>query len=89
MPALFLILLSREYFLILCFEAQEEIIDSGGQIEPPGMHMIYLPYSDDIRPIEEARINPRSIVMMLVLLWHFKLSSCIYCKHDYTLLSGN
>ncbi|KAL8201254.1 hypothetical protein R6Q57_012593 [Mikania cordata] len=37
--------------------AQEEIIDSGGQIEPPGMHMIYLPYSDDIRPIEEARKN--------------------------------
>lgn len=33
--------------------AQEEIIAGGGQIEPPGMHMIYLPYSDDIRPIEE------------------------------------
>nr|KAJ0210773.1 hypothetical protein LSAT_V11C400184710 [Lactuca sativa] len=35
--------------------AHEEVTDSGGQIEPPGMHMIYLPYSDDIRPIEEAR----------------------------------
>ncbi|KAK7270030.1 hypothetical protein RIF29_22887 [Crotalaria pallida] len=33
--------------------AQEEVIQSGGQIEPPGMHMIYLPYSDDIRLIEE------------------------------------
>ncbi|CAH1415087.1 unnamed protein product [Lactuca virosa] len=33
--------------------AQEEVTDGGGQIEPPGMHMIYLPYSDDIRPIEE------------------------------------
>lgn len=37
------------------FEAQEEVTYGGGQIEPPGMHMIYLPYSDDIRPIEEAR----------------------------------
>lgn len=25
-----------------------------GQVEPPGMHMIYLPYSDDIRHIEEV-----------------------------------
>ncbi|GAU12053.1 hypothetical protein TSUD_00180 [Trifolium subterraneum] len=33
--------------------AQDEVIQSGVQIEPPGMHMIYLPYSDDIRPIEE------------------------------------
>ncbi|KAI7725815.1 hypothetical protein M8C21_031772 [Ambrosia artemisiifolia] len=40
---------------LVALVAQEEIIDGGGQIEPPGMHMIYLPYSDDIRPIEEAR----------------------------------
>ncbi|XP_054805999.1 ATP-dependent DNA helicase 2 subunit KU70 isoform X3 [Prosopis cineraria] len=33
--------------------AQDEVIRSGGQIEPPGMHMIYLPYSDDIRHVEE------------------------------------
>ncbi|XP_045814076.1 ATP-dependent DNA helicase 2 subunit KU70 isoform X1 [Trifolium pratense] len=33
--------------------AQDEVIQSGVQIEPPGMHMIYLPYSDDIRLIEE------------------------------------
>ncbi|XP_042010904.1 ATP-dependent DNA helicase 2 subunit KU70-like [Salvia splendens] len=33
--------------------AQDEIMSPSGQIEPPGMHMIYLPYSDDIRPIEE------------------------------------
>ncbi|MED6113694.1 ATP-dependent DNA helicase II subunit 1 [Stylosanthes scabra] len=33
--------------------AQDEVIQSGGQIEPPGMHMIYLPYSDDIRLVEE------------------------------------
>lgn len=26
----------------------------GGQVEPPGMHLIYLPYSDDIRHVEEA-----------------------------------
>lgn len=36
---------------------QDEIIAGGGQIEPPGMYMIYLPYSDDIRHIEEAREN--------------------------------
>lgn len=34
---------------------QDEITTSSGQVEPPGMHMIYLPYSDDIRQIEEAR----------------------------------
>ncbi|KAG7995248.1 hypothetical protein I3843_01G098900 [Carya illinoinensis] len=34
--------------------AQDEIISHGGQIEPPGMHMIYLPYSEDIRHVEEV-----------------------------------
>ncbi|GAB2235562.1 hypothetical protein Droror1_Dr00025991 [Drosera rotundifolia] len=34
--------------------AQEEITTSNGQVEPPGMHMIKLPYADDIREIEEA-----------------------------------
>ncbi|KAJ9549708.1 hypothetical protein OSB04_022251 [Centaurea solstitialis] len=33
--------------------AQDEIVEAGGQIEPPGMHLIYLPYSEDIRLIEE------------------------------------
>ncbi|XP_062108061.1 ATP-dependent DNA helicase 2 subunit KU70 isoform X4 [Humulus lupulus] len=32
---------------------EEEITKAGGQVEPPGMHMIYLPYSDDIRDNEE------------------------------------
>ncbi|XP_022717319.1 ATP-dependent DNA helicase 2 subunit KU70 isoform X3 [Durio zibethinus] len=32
---------------------QDEITTAGGQMEPPGMHMIYLPYSDDIRDAEE------------------------------------
>ncbi|XP_076908752.1 ATP-dependent DNA helicase 2 subunit KU70-like [Bidens hawaiensis] len=41
--------------------AQEEVIDSGGQIEPPGMHMIYLPYSDDIRPIEELHADTSGV----------------------------
>lgn len=35
--------------------SQDEIISAGGQVEPPGMHMIYLPYSEDIRNTEEAR----------------------------------
>ncbi|KAJ7957323.1 ATP-dependent DNA helicase 2 subunit KU70 [Quillaja saponaria] len=38
--------------------AQDEIIRSGGQIEPPGMHLIYLPYSDDIRHVEENFLEP-------------------------------
>ncbi|KAL5538711.1 hypothetical protein UlMin_046194 [Ulmus minor] len=38
---------------LVALVAQEEIIKSGGQVEPPGMHMIYLPYCDDIRDIEE------------------------------------
>nr|XP_043605886.1 ATP-dependent DNA helicase 2 subunit KU70 [Erigeron canadensis]XP_043605887.1 ATP-dependent DNA helicase 2 subunit KU70 [Erigeron canadensis] len=42
--------------------AQEEIIEGGGQIEPPGMHMIYLPYSDDIRPIEELHAETSGVI---------------------------
>ncbi|CAI9117358.1 OLC1v1018735C1 [Oldenlandia corymbosa var. corymbosa] len=37
--------------------AQDEIISSGGQVEPPGMHMIHLPYSDDIRHIEDLHVE--------------------------------
>ncbi|KMT08895.1 hypothetical protein BVRB_6g136150 [Beta vulgaris subsp. vulgaris] len=37
--------------------AQDEIISAGGQIEPPGMHMIYLPYCDDIRNTEELHMD--------------------------------
>ncbi|PON60167.1 Ku, partial [Parasponia andersonii] len=40
---------------LVALVAQDEIIMAGGQVEPPGMHMIYLPYSDDMRDIEEAR----------------------------------
>lgn len=44
--------------------AQEEIIEGGGQIEPPGMHMIYLPYSDDIRLIEDLHAEPSGVIPM-------------------------
>lgn len=37
--------------------AQDEIISAGGQVEPPGMHMIYLPYCDDIRNTEELHMD--------------------------------
>ncbi|XP_021867381.1 ATP-dependent DNA helicase 2 subunit KU70 [Spinacia oleracea] len=37
--------------------AQDEIISTRGQIEPPGMHMIYLPYCDDIRNTEELHMD--------------------------------
>lgn len=33
--------------------AQAEITNEIGQVEPAGIHMIYLPYSDDIRHIEK------------------------------------
>ncbi|KAF7837085.1 ATP-dependent DNA helicase 2 subunit KU70 [Senna tora] len=42
--------------------AQDEVIRSGGQIEPPGMHMIYLPYADDIRDIEEHILVKKEVV---------------------------
>ncbi|EPS73529.1 hypothetical protein M569_01226 [Genlisea aurea] len=42
--------------------AQGEIVNDGGQVEPPGMHIIYLPYSDDIRPIEEHLFQPNTVV---------------------------
>lgn len=38
---------------LVALVAQDEITRAGGQIEPSGMHMIYLPYSDDIRDSEE------------------------------------
>lgn len=34
--------------------SQDEIVSHGGQIEPPGMHMINLPYCEDIRHVEEV-----------------------------------
>ncbi|KAF2557191.1 hypothetical protein F2Q68_00013548 [Brassica cretica] len=40
---------------LVALVAQDEIESDGGQVEPPGMNMIYLPYANDIRDIEEAR----------------------------------
>ncbi|KAH9613190.1 hypothetical protein KSS87_018940 [Heliosperma pusillum] len=40
--------------------AQDEITSASGQVEPPGVHMIYLPYCDDIRNPEELHINATS-----------------------------
>ena len=37
--------------------AREEITSSSGQIEPPGVHFIYLPYSDDIHHVEKLHIT--------------------------------
>ncbi|KAK4795910.1 hypothetical protein SAY86_028236 [Trapa natans] len=41
--------------------AQDEIKDVGVQVEPPGMHMIYLPYADDVRHIEELHLSPETL----------------------------
>uniref|UniRef100_A0A0D9WWA0 ATP-dependent DNA helicase 2 subunit KU70 n=1 Tax=Leersia perrieri TaxID=77586 RepID=A0A0D9WWA0_9ORYZ len=42
---------------LVALVAQEEVTSAGGQIEPPGMHMIYLPYSDDVRYPEEVHLT--------------------------------
>ncbi|KAL2323806.1 hypothetical protein Fmac_022864 [Flemingia macrophylla] len=47
---------------LVALVAQEEVIQSGSQIEPPGMHMIYLPYSDDIRLVEERYSDSSGMV---------------------------
>ncbi|CAL1409025.1 unnamed protein product [Linum trigynum] len=44
---------------LVALVAQEEIISDGGQFEPPGMHMIFLPYSDDIRDIEQSQLTTK------------------------------
>lgn len=41
---------------LVALVAQDEITSPSGQVEPPGMHMIYLPYSDDIRHVEELHM---------------------------------
>ncbi|EOY13400.1 KU70 isoform 1 [Theobroma cacao] len=38
---------------LVALVAQDEVAKAGVQIEPPGINMIYLPYSDDIRDVEE------------------------------------
>uniref|UniRef100_A0ACD5UNJ6 Uncharacterized protein n=1 Tax=Avena sativa TaxID=4498 RepID=A0ACD5UNJ6_AVESA len=42
---------------LVALVAQEEVSSSGGQDEPPGMHLIYLPYSDDVRYPEEVHLT--------------------------------
>ncbi|XP_078180841.1 ATP-dependent DNA helicase 2 subunit Ku70-like protein isoform X1 [Carex rostrata] len=46
---------------LVALVAQEEVATSSGQVEPPGMHMIYLPYSDDIRSVEEIHTAPEGV----------------------------
>ncbi|KAL5803154.1 hypothetical protein ACOSQ4_031459 [Xanthoceras sorbifolium] len=46
---------------LVALVAQDEIVNAGGQIEPPGMHMIYLPYCDDIRNIEEHHSDANAV----------------------------
>lgn len=43
---------------LVALVAQDEIITAGGQVEPPGMNMLYLPYADDIRHVEELHPDP-------------------------------
>lgn len=47
---------------LVALVAQDEVTSSSGQVEPPGMHMIYLPYSDDIRHVEELHMDPDAII---------------------------
>lgn len=53
---------SSSPYRLVALVAQDEIIRPGGQIESPGMHMIYLPYSDDIRHVEEHFLNTDAAV---------------------------
>ncbi|KAK4341471.1 hypothetical protein RND71_039972 [Anisodus tanguticus] len=46
---------------LVALVAQDEIMTPSGQVEPPGMHLIYLPYSDDIRHVEELHTDPNSV----------------------------
>ncbi|XP_051149788.1 ATP-dependent DNA helicase 2 subunit KU70 [Andrographis paniculata] len=46
---------------LVALVAQDEIVSASGQVEPAGMHMIYLPYSDDIRPIEELHTDKNPV----------------------------
>ncbi|KAL2653061.1 hypothetical protein R1flu_021189 [Riccia fluitans] len=39
--------------LVALVAQEEETDDTGSQLQPPGMNMIYLPYADDIRPAEK------------------------------------
>ncbi|CAH8381217.1 unnamed protein product [Eruca vesicaria subsp. sativa] len=43
---------------LVALVAQDEIESDGGQVEPPGINMIYLPYSNDIRDIDELHSKP-------------------------------
>eukprot|EP00252_Welwitschia_mirabilis_P011453 TRINITY_DN25707_c0_g1_i1.p1 TRINITY_DN25707_c0_g1~~TRINITY_DN25707_c0_g1_i1.p1 ORF type:complete len:630 (-),score=139.97 TRINITY_DN25707_c0_g1_i1:36-1925(-) len=47
---------------LVALVAQEEVTSTSGQLEPPGMYMIYLPYCDDIRPVEKVRIDDEAIL---------------------------
>ncbi|TMW97609.1 hypothetical protein EJD97_005237 [Solanum chilense] len=46
---------------LVALVAQDEVMTPSGQVEPPGMHLIYLPYSDDIRHVEELHTDPNSV----------------------------
>ncbi|XAR65559.1 DNA helicase [Bertholletia excelsa] len=74
---------------LVALVAQDEIITSGGQVEPPGMHMIYLPYSDDIRQIEEVhsdvnaatpRANDDQIKKATALIRRIELKDFSVCQ---------
>ncbi|KAJ0982399.1 hypothetical protein J5N97_010654 [Dioscorea zingiberensis] len=42
---------------LVALVAQDEITSSSGQVEPPGMHMIYLPFSDDVRHVMQLHMT--------------------------------
>ncbi|CAN1813364.1 ATP-dependent DNA helicase 2 subunit KU70, partial [Linum perenne] len=47
---------------LVALVAQDEIVSGGGQLEPPGMHMIFLPYCEDIRDIEQRVMKTKNPV---------------------------
>lgn len=74
---------------LVALVAQDEIVTASGQVEPPGLHMIYLPYSDDIRHIEEihsdennetSRANDDQIKKATALMRRIDLKDFSVCQ---------
>ncbi|GAV60696.1 LOW QUALITY PROTEIN: SAP domain-containing protein/Ku domain-containing protein/Ku_C domain-containing protein/Ku_N domain-containing protein [Cephalotus follicularis] len=74
---------------LVALVAQEEIVTAGGQVEPPGMHMIYLPYSNDEMEIlqlhsDENVAAPRAtddqIKKAVALMNHIDLKDFSVCQ---------
>ncbi|KAJ4837382.1 ATP-dependent DNA helicase II subunit 1 [Turnera subulata] len=67
---------------LVALVAQDEIISAGGQVEPPGMHMIYLPYSDDLHSenVGAPRATDEQIEKAAALVKRIDLKNFSVCQ---------